>query len=420
VAAGVVAALERLGEIALRPDDSEEERIRKATLVLAPVFISVLSVAWVVTYALYGLWLSAAIPFAYQVCTVVGLAWVARTQRIAGFRRVQLALMLVLPFALQWSLGGFAESSAVGLWAFFAPVGALLFQGGRAAVPWFAGFLLLLVVSAVIDASLQTDGDELPEWLTTTFFVLNLGGVALTSFVTLQYVLHQLAGERERSERLLLNVLPASIARRLKRSPGIVADRYEDVSVLFADLSGFTPAVERMPPEEVVGLLDAIFSVFDVLVDERGLEKIKTIGDGYLVAGGVPVAVADHAERIADLALAMQASMEARRAEDLTLRIGIDVGPVVAGVIGRSKFGYDVWGDTVNTASRMESHAPSGAIQVTGRVYDRLRDRFALEARGTVEIKGKGAMPTYLLRGERVAPPAAGEAPSGPVRTLEP
>ncbi len=218
-----------------------------------------------------------------------------------------------------------------------------------------------------------------------------------------------LAAEQERSETLLLSIFPRAIAERLKISQDVIAERSEEVSVVFADITGFTPVAERLPAEEVVVLLDEIFSAFDELVTRHGLEKIKTIGDGYLVAAGIPTPRADHAEAAARLALAMrQALAELPVASGLNLRVGIDSGPVVAGVIGRTKFGYDLWGDTVNTASRMQSHAPPGAIQVTERTYGRLEDSFVLERRTGVVVKGKGEMTTYVLLGERPEPSVAG------------
>lgn len=403
------AGLEQLAGIGVLASDSEEERIRKETLTLAAVLITVLSFVWVGTYAALGLWLSAAIPFGYQVAAVCGLAFFARTQRWVVFRVSQLGLMLVLPFLLQWSLGGFVASSAVALWAVVAPFGALTFHGAREAVPWFAAFVALLGLSAAIDPALSSKADEIPTAVMVAFFALNIGGVSLTAFLLLEYFVrgreqaHRLlAAERERSERLLLNILPASIADRLKTTTGVIAERQEEVSVLFADLGGFTPAVESLPPEDVVGLLDAIFSTFDDLVTDHGLEKIKTIGDGYMVAGGIPTPRPDHAEKVAELALAMKAALANHSlGGDFALRIGIDTGPVVAGVIGRTKFGYDLWGDTVNTASRMESHAPPGAIQVTDRTYGRLAAHYEFERRDRVEIKGKGTMTTYLLLGPK-------------------
>lgn len=400
------ARIEWIARLGVRETDTDDARLRKEALALAAVVISLLSCFWVATYAVLGLWLSAAIPFFYQVASAIGLFALARTCRETLLRTSQLTMMLLLPFLLQWSLGGFVESSAVALWALGAPFGALVFQGARESVPWFGAFLVLLGISAVVDPLLPTDAD-IPSPLPVAFFALNVAGIAFTAFLLLQYFVRgrerahaALVAERERSERLLLNVLPAAIAERLKSETGIIADRHAEVSVLFADLAGFTPAAERLPPERVVGLLDDVFSVFDDLVARHGLEKIKTIGDGYLAAGGIPTPRPDHAEAVAELALAMQETLDARSLPGgLALRVGIDTGPVVAGVIGRSRFGYDLWGDTVNTASRMESHAPPGAIQVTERTYRRLADRYRFERRGDVEIKGKGSMTTYLLLG---------------------
>ncbi|MFP5318016.1 MAG: adenylate/guanylate cyclase domain-containing protein [Acidimicrobiia bacterium] len=214
-----------------------------------------------------------------------------------------------------------------------------------------------------------------------------------------------LQAEREKSERLLLNVLPRAIADRLKASEEVIADSFPEASVLFADIVGFTPYAQRTPPEEVVRVLNELFSVFDGLADRYGLEKIKTIGDAYMVAGGIPEPRPDHAESVADMALSMVAEVERRSgdAQELRLRIGIDTGPVIAGVIGRRKFIYDLWGDTVNTASRMEAHGIPGSIQVTERTYRRLAQAFALEKRGVIEVKGKGPTTVYLLKGRRTA-----------------
>jgi class 3 adenylate cyclase len=208
--------------------------------------------------------------------------------------------------------------------------------------------------------------------------------------------------EREKSERLLLNVLPASIATRLKQTEAVIADRFPDVTVMFADIVDFTRRSERIPPEQVVESLSDLFSVFDQLARQWGLEKIKTIGDAYMVVGGLPDPRPDHAEAVAEMALAMRAEVAGRSdpsGQPLAVRIGIDTGPVVAGVIGTSRFSYDLWGDTVNTASRMESHGVPGCIQVTARTWERLRDRYRFERRGPIQVKGKGEIVTYFLEG---------------------
>jgi len=201
------------------------------------------------------------------------------------------------------------------------------------------------------------------------------------------------------NERLLLNVLPASIANKLKQQVGIIAERFDDASVLFADIVGFTPLSARLSPTELIESLNRVFSGFDELADHHKLEKIKTIGDGYMVAGGLIEQDADHLAAMATMALAMHENARKLNSEfgGLSLRIGLQVGSVIAGVIGIRKFIYDVWGDTVNTASRLESHGAPGRTHVSETVFERLQGRFVFEARGTIELKGRGPMNTYFL-----------------------
>ena len=218
--------------------------------------------------------------------------------------------------------------------------------------------------------------------------------------------------EQDRAENLLLNILPRSIADKLKADAGTIADQFSSASILFADVVDFTPLSNRLQPAEVVGILDHLFTHFDVLADRYGVEKIKTIGDCYMVAAGVPAPRADHARVMARMAIDMREAMHSQDAVGhlgLEIRIGINSGPVVAGVIGRKRFLYDLWGDAVNTASRMESHGTPGQIQVTRATYELLRDEFELEPRGTIPIKGKGDVETWYLVGRLdAAEPAAG------------
>ena len=212
----------------------------------------------------------------------------------------------------------------------------------------------------------------------------------------------QVVAEQKISERLLLNVLPHSVAERLKAGPGIIADSFPDVTVLFADIVGFTRLSEGMSPDKLVDLLDGVFTLFDGIVDRRGLEKIKTIGDAYMAVAGLPIAAADHAVRSAHAALDMMEALEVFNQESghaLQVRIGLHSGAVMAGVIGKRKFIYDLWGDAVNTASRMESHGVPSRVQVTEATRILLDQLFRLEERGPVEIKGKGELRTWLLLG---------------------
>lgn len=246
----------------------------------------------------------------------------------------------------------------------------------------------------------------------TSLGAMMLLGMAVVATVALaiairnvfQSALEQLEIEQQKSERLLLNILPQPIADRLKREPGTIADSFEDVTVLFADIAGFTKLSSRVSATELVKLLNEIFSSFDWLAVQHGLEKIKTIGDAYMVVGGLPAPRADHAEAIANMALDMQqaiARFNEKHGETFSVRMGINSGSVVAGVIGTKKFIYDLWGDTVNIASRMESHGVPGEIQVTEATYELLREKYWLEKRGVIEVKGKGEMMAYLLKGKK-------------------
>ncbi len=209
--------------------------------------------------------------------------------------------------------------------------------------------------------------------------------------------------ERQKSENLLLNILPRPIAQRLKEDQSVIADHYNSATVLFTDIVGFTELSENLTPSELVRFLNQIFSTFDSLVEKYRLEKIKTVGDAYMVAGGIPEPRPDHVDAVADLALEMRnslANFHTEKIQSVCMRTGIHTGPAVAGVIGTKKFIYDVWGDTVNTASRMESHGVGGEIQVSEATYKVLKDKYILEQRGMIEIKGKGRLMTYWLQGK--------------------
>jgi class 3 adenylate cyclase len=244
----------------------------------------------------------------------------------------------------------------------------------------------------------------------TGFGFINVYGTEVTAVREIE----RLAAD---NERLLLNILPEPIARRLRDGEHLIADRFEDVTLLFADIVEFTRLSSTMSPSELVGVLNEIFTVFDALVDRYELEKVKTIGDAYMVVGGLPVPTVDHTARVAGMALDLANAVEAIEAAarlGIAFRIGIHIGPVVAGVIGTKKFIYDVWGDTVNLASRMESLGVPGRVQVTGAVMERLGDAFTFESRGLVEVKGKGPTPTWFLTGRTAS--GSREAPDAETR----
>jgi class 3 adenylate cyclase len=400
----LIRLIRRLAFLGVAENDPDEIRAQKATLTLAAACVIVLSVIWVGTYLALGLPTAALIPFAYQVTSVVTLVVFARTKNYRFLRFSQAAMMTVFPFLLQWTLGGYVASSAVSLWALVAAIGTLFFFTADRSIPWFVAFLGLTVVSGILEPTLSRGAAAVPDPVRTAFFVLNVTGVSLTAYVLLQYAVRARDVAFARSEGLLLNILPRPIAERLKRQPGVIAESHPDVTVLFADVVDFTPFAERTEPPQVVGVLDEIFSAFDSLAQRHGVEKIKTIGDAYMAASGLPEPRHDHAEAMAEMALEMQSEFVRLcrpLGVELTLRIGMDSGPVIAGVIGRQKFGYDLWGDTVNTASRMESQGVAGRIQVSEATYARLRDAYEFEARGEIDVKGKGRRNAYLLVGRR-------------------
>lgn len=285
-------------------------------------------------------------------------------------------------------------------------------EGFEEQVASFSHKLIELANDEVQEARARIDATS--QWATILLMSALVLALALAAAIANRFLwaLSQLAAEQEKSERLLLNILPKVIADRLKQNEKTIADSFPEVTVLFADIAGFTQLSARVSPQELVQLLNEIFCGFDLLVEQHSLEKIKTIGDAYMVVGGLPMPRSDHAEAIADMALDMQGEVDrfnAKHDASLSIRIGINTGPVVAGVIGTKKFIYDLWGDAVNTASRMESHGIPGYIQLTSSTYELLRDRYLVEERGTIEVKGKGEMNTYLLKGKKVPLLAIGD-----------
>ena len=293
-----------------------------------------------------------------------------------------------------------------------------------------AGFMVAIGAGLVVAMQflVPTDTGIQPRWALNVGFVFATTGACVLIFATVWYALREISRaedamevEYKRSEALLANILPASVADKLKDpAHGTIADRYEDASVMFTDIAGFTERASDMSPIELVRFLDRLYTTFDRLVDRHGLEKIKTTGDGYMVVSGVPNTRPDHVEALADLALDMSravASLRDPQGNPVPLRMGIASGPVVAGVVGARRFFYDVWGDAVNVASRMETTDTVGRIQVPHNVYERLRHAFVLEERGDVEVKGKGVMRTWFLVGRKPAaipePPPRGLSVDG-------
>jgi len=405
----LLAIVDKIARRVGAPGDDTEVRAQKTLLVLSALLFIPPSLLWSALYFVFGEYLSAAIPIGYVVLTSLGLAVFAATRRFEILRWIELALILGLPFALQLTLGGFVPSSGVVLWSLLAPIGALVFGSARASI-WLLAFLALVVTAGVLEGSLRGT-NALPDWLRTTFFVLNIGAIS-TLAVTLLAVFNRqrdeamrlLAGEQERSEGLLLNILPKQIADRLKAGERRIADSHAQATVLFADLVGSTAMALELTPDALIGVLNDVFSHIDDLAQRHGVEKIRTIGDNWMGVSGVPRTRPDHAQIAVRMALDVRDFVDRYRTPEgrsLAVRIGLNSGPLVAGVIGKHKFVYDIYSDTVNTASRMESQGIAGQVQVSETTYALVKEDFICEERGAIDVRGHGSMTTYFILAAR-------------------
>jgi class 3 adenylate cyclase len=414
--------LERLRNAGIEPGDNAELRLNKQLLMFATGLVSVASMLWVAIYWALGPRVSVTYPYLFQLALVGNVLVYIYTRNFNLFRVSQLSLFLFAPFALQWGIGSFIDASGLVLWGLLAPVGAILFFGVRESIAWFFAWAFMIALSGLfdyllVDASAQTAA-HIPLRTSVVFFAMNFLFVSTMIYVLLRYSFAEkrkaqeqleeahklLQAEQDRSERLLLNILPAPVALRLKNQEKTIADGFADATVMFADIVNFTQVAANMTPNQVFGMLNRIFSAFDDLAEEYGLEKIKTIGDAYMVAGGINTDNTDYSAAVADLALAMQKVLHrdfAVNTSHLEMRMGIGTGPVVAGVVGKKKFIYDLWGDTVNLASRITSEGVPGMIQCDVATYRRLSERFDFHEPQTIYLKGKGDMTVYRLVGRK-------------------
>lgn len=431
--------LNELGTRAIEDAGNEQDQLRRTLLVFASALMGFASMLWLGIYWAMGIKFSATVPLAYLTATAVSLVYYLQTRNFDVFRFVQIGLFLFVPFVMQWSIGSYVSSSGVMLWALLAPVGALLVYDARQSIPWFVAYVVLAGVSGVFDYYLASDLPKNVSMQTiAVFFTLNFVAMSTIMYVLVTYFVRQrekmqmaldsqhvqLLTEQAQSERLLLNILPAPIAERLKASSETIADGFANVTVMFADIKDFTRLSGAQPPIVIVESLNRVFSHFDGLAERYALEKIKTIGDAYMVAGGLAerthnVSTGDSAQQthaMLSMALDMLDYMETLPPVGdtrLKLHIGICTGPVVAGVIGLKKFIYDLWGDTVNLASRVTDKAEAGSVLVDIHTHQRMQSLYEFEGPITLDVRGKGAVEAYKLIRRR-----SGVAASGPVRGL--
>lgn len=393
------------------PADSQELRQQKFAAFLLAGSCCVAGLIWfAMYYVVFGWGTIAALPLSFVV--IVGLALVVSHLSRNHLYAVNAQIICIMGITglIQWNIGGALDSGLVLFWGFCGPICALVFYSVRQSIPWFLLFLGMVLITALLDESFHANRESVSHDLQIFFFAMNFITASTVVFIFAGYYVSSATAEREKVDRLLLNVLPAEIAPILKDSDETIAESFDSASVLFADIVGSTPLFATLSPEEAVDWLNEVFVMFDRLVEHHGLEKIRTIGDNYMVASGVPTPRADHAEAIALLALDMLRGLTqipARDGKRIEFRIGINSGPMVGGVIGRTKFHYDLWGDAVNVASRMESHGEVGRVQIGRATYELLGDEFICEPRGTIQVKGKGEMECWFLNDHRLSAPSA-------------
>jgi adenylate cyclase len=422
--------LGNLRQRVISDSDNERDRLNKTLAIFACGLMSFGAMLWLAIYWAMGIKFSATVPLCYLGISGGSLALYLWNRNFALFRFIQVSLFLFVPFIMQWSIGSYVSSSGVMLWALLAPVSVMIFQGPRESMPWFFAYIVMTATSGFFDYYL---GEGAQQGVTmqsiAVFFSLNFAAMSTIVYLLISYFIRQrdklqarvdtqhrlLQLEQEKSERLLLNILPGPIADRLKEQHMTIADGFADVTVMFADIINFTQLSEEMPPKFMVTMLNEVFSHYDRLAEQRGLEKIKTIGDAYMVAGGLDLhhrydaehkPAADYTTAICDLALDMREYMNTQsgvKRSRLQIHVGIGTGPVVAGVIGMKKFIYDLWGDTVNIASRVTAEATAGMILVDHTTYRRVRHSFEFEGPHTISVKGKGEVTVFRLTSRKPA-----------------
>jgi guanylate cyclase len=398
LAHSVRAIAQRLVVFADEPTDDDDVRLRKRVgivagyiLVLLPLQLPVLAqghpLSWV---------LAATMP----IVSALNLLLLARSRRFRRYVSVLIIMVLVAPAVVEVALGGLAGSSAAIVFAFLGPVFALLALGPRRATAWFVAFLAIVLGVILVDPFVSSRIEPQPYSMRLIWYGANLAIPLGITFAMLRYTDMRRRRAEARSEELLTNAIPVSIAARLKAGEKRIAESYPETTVLFADLAGFTSWTRRTDAARVVSFLDELFTRFDVVAATCGVEKIKTIGDSYMAVAGAPESQTDHASAAMALALGMLAALDELRqgaSVPLELRIGLASGSAVGGVIGQQRILFDLWGDTVNIAKRMESTGVAGRIHVASTTHQLLRDSWSFEERAPMAIKGFGHMTTYLL-----------------------
>jgi guanylate cyclase len=393
----------RITRIGSAPGDEDELKLQKSLLIISSIPFIVSGFAWGIMYVYFGEVLAALIPLLYSIFSIASLQYFSKSRKFGLYRFSQLLLILLLPFALMISLGGFINGSVVIIWSLISPLGALLFDKHKNASKWLLAFVVLVIISDILQPWIRTS-NNLTETHVNLFFVINLAAVGCIIFLMVYYFVRKKNFFQAQSEALLLNILPKEIADELKANGSAEPRQFEQVTVMFTDFKNFSKIAEKLSPSELVTEIDTVFKAFDRIIGKCIIEKIKTIGDAYMCAGGLPVPNTSHPFDVVHAAMEIQQFIklyiqECRELgkDPFEIRIGIHTGPVVAGIVGEKKFAYDIWGDTVNTASRMESSGVAGKINISGTTYELIKDKFNCVYRGKIQAKNKGEIDMYFV-----------------------
>jgi class 3 adenylate cyclase len=391
--------IDRVAALGDRPDDDGDLLVRKHALAITMVGLIPASLTWMIVGFAIDRPLLAASSVYFAVAMLVGLLALARLKDFTRIVGSLLTAGMVYVFLGHISLGGLVAGGAPLIWGILAPVSAVLYFDGNRSLKWFGAYAAMVIASIVLDGWITTFVP--PQWEHPPLWLLayNLLGPALIVLILVRYVDGQRLAAQHQSRELLHDMLPAKIAQRLARGERLIADSHPAASVVFADVVDFTGLAASTAPRELLLILNQLFSTFDRLAARHGMEKIKTMGDSYIAVAGAPTPRADHARAAVEMAVEMHravARLGGLRRRGLRLRVGVASGPIMAGVIGEDKWAYDIWGDTVNVAARMESYGVPGLVQLAPSTRELLDESIPLTLR-TVDVKGKGLMATYLV-----------------------
>jgi class 3 adenylate cyclase len=405
---------ENLKKIGVAATDSAEVRQRKFTLLLITLTCCIAAPLWTLSYYLMGLRVSSLVPIAYVLIVAPCIAVFAITKKERLLLNVQLVMIFLCPVVMQWLAGGYLKGGVIILWSFLAPLCALIFLDTGKARLWMGLVITAVVASWLFNDYFETYGYYLDKNQKIMLNTMNIAGATLVIYFAMQHFVRTikknqqlLQEEKQKADNLLLNILPAQVAEELKESGKSHPTLYSDATIIFSDFKDFTQFSELFTPEELIRELDTCFQKFDEIITNNRLEKIKTIGDAYMCVAGIP---RNEADAVINAVHAVKAAMEIadyikkQREKKLEegkaywdIRIGVHTGDVVAGIVGKKKFAFDIWGDAVNIANRIETNSEEGKVNISGTTYNLVRDYFECSYRGKLPVKNKGELDMYYV-----------------------